>query len=163
VFDHLGSFASKNQAPLRFETKLYRAELSTFGRKVAVVSVSAANGALALAVLVVEDDFFVRYDIAGCLREAGYAVVETGSGEEALALCKSGMPIDMIVTDINLGGSASGWDVAKHFRLEQPDMPVVYMSGEVINPERCVPGSVVVAKPYQHIDILSACRRLHNR
>jgi CheY-like chemotaxis protein len=131
--------------------------------KVAVVSVSAANGAHTLAVLVVEDDFFVRYDIAGCLREAGYAVLETGSGEEALALCKSDMSIDMIVTDVNLGGSASGWDVAKHFRSKKPDMPVIYISGEVIDPERCVPGSVFVAKPYQHIDILSACRRLHDR
>jgi CheY-like chemotaxis protein len=125
------------------------------------VSVSAANGAHALAVLVVEDDFFVRYDIAGCLREAGYTVVESESGEEALALCKSG--IDLIVTDINLGGSASGWDVAKHFRSKKPDMPVVYISGELFDPERCVPGSVFVAKPYQRVDILSACRRLHNR
>ena len=41
--------------------------------------------------------------------------------------------------------------------------PVSYISGELINPEHCVPGSVFVAKPYQHIDILSACRRLHNR
>jgi CheY-like chemotaxis protein len=125
------------------------------------VSVSAANGAHALAVLVVEDDFFVRYDIAGCPRDAGYA--ESQSGEEALALCKSGMSIDMIVTDINLGGSASGWDVAKRFRSEQPDVPVVYISGEQFDPERCVPGSVFVAKPYQHFDILSACRRLHSR
>ena len=67
----------------------------------------------------------------------------------------------MIVTDINLGGSSSGWDVAKRFRSEKPNMPVVYISGELIDPERCVPGSVFVAKPYQHIDILSACRRLH--
>jgi CheY-like chemotaxis protein len=133
------------------------------GRKVAVVSVSAANGAHTLAVLVVEDDFFVRYDIAGCLREAGYAVIESESGEEALAFYESGMSIDIIVTDINLGGSASGWDVAERLRSEQPDMPVIYISGELIDPERCVPGSVFVAKPYQHIDILSACRRLHNR
>ena len=95
--------------------------------------------------------------------QAGYAVVETGSAAEAFALCKSGMSIDIIVTDINLGGSASGWDVAKHFRSKKPDMPVVYISGELINPDHCVPGSVFVAKPYQHIDILSACRRLHNR
>jgi len=27
--------------------------------------------------------FFVRYDIAGCLREAGYAVIEIASGEES--------------------------------------------------------------------------------
>ena len=153
VFNLSGSLASKNPS-------LYRAEESGFGRKVAVVSVSTANGAHALAVLVVEDDFFVRYDIAGCLREAGYAVIESGSGEEALALCKSGMPIDMIVTDINLGGSASGWDVAKRFRSEKPDMPVVYISGEQSDPECSVPGSLFVAKPYQHIDILSACLRL---
>ena len=69
--------------------------------------------------------------------------MESGSGEEALALCKSGMSIDMIVTDINLGGSASGWDVAKHFRSKKPDMPVVYISGELFDPERCVPGSAI--------------------
>jgi CheY-like chemotaxis protein len=127
------------------------------------VSVSAANGAHALAVLVVEDDFFVRCDIVGCLREAGYAVSESESGEEALALCKSGMSVDMIITDINLGGSASGWDVAKRFRSEQPNLLVVYISSEQFDPERCVPGSVFVAKPYQHIDILSACLRLRNK
>jgi response regulator RpfG family c-di-GMP phosphodiesterase len=55
------------------------------------VSVSVANGVRALAVLVVEDDFFVRCDVAGCLREAGYTVIETESGEAAIALCKSEM------------------------------------------------------------------------
>ena len=78
-----------------------------------------------------------RYDIAGCLREAGYAVIESESGEEALALCKSGISIGMIVTDINLGGSASGWDVAKRFRSEQPDMLVVYISGEQFDRTLC--------------------------
>ena len=74
-----------------------------------------------------------------------------------------GCAIDMIVTDINLLGRQIGWDVARRFRSEQPDMPVIYISGERFDPERCVPGSVFVAKPYQHIDILSACRRLHDR
>ena len=73
------------------------------------------------------------------------------------------MSIDMIVTDINLGGSASGWDVAKRFRSEQPDMPVVYISGEQFDPERCVRDSVFVAKPYQHTDILGACLRLRGK
>ena len=42
-------------------------------------------------------------------------------------------------------------------------MPVVYISGELIDSERCVPGSMFVAKPYQHIDILSACLRLRGK
>jgi len=129
-------------------------------QKAAVMSVSVANGVRALAVLVVEDDFFVRCDVAGCLREAGYTVIETESGEDAIALCKSEMTIDMVLTDINLGGPATGWDVAKRFRSEQPDLPVVYMSAQAIDRDRCVPGSVFVAKPYQHVDILSACQRL---
>jgi hypothetical protein len=33
------------------------------------------------------------------------------------------MTIDMIFTDINLGGTTTGWDVAKRFRSEQPDIP----------------------------------------
>jgi CheY-like chemotaxis protein len=112
--------------------------------------------ALTLAVLVVED-------IATCLLEAGYLVIEAASGEEAISICKSEVPIDMVFTDINLGGMTSGWDVAECFRAERPDVPLLYVSGEVINPERCVPGSVFVAKPYRHTDVLSACQRLRAR
>jgi hypothetical protein len=71
------------------------------------VPVSAANSAKALVVLLVEDEFFVRYDIATCLKEAGY-----------------------------------------------------YMSGDRIGHERRVPGSVFLAKPLKHDDVLSVCRRL---
>ena len=123
--------------------------------------VSAANGAKALVVLLVEDEFFVRYDIATCLREAGYVVIESGSGEDAVAVySKSAIMIDMVLTDINLGGSVSGWDVAECFRRERPDIPLLYMSGERIDHERCAPGSVFVAKPLQHSDVLNACQRL---
>ena len=157
-FAHLGALEPSDQAPqLHYKV---RAELRGLAAKAAIVSVSVANGVRALAVLVVEDDFFVRCDVAGCLREAGYTVIETESGEAAIALCKLEMTIDMAFTDINLGGTATGWDVAKRFRSEQPDMPVVYLSAQAFDRDRCVPGSVFVAKPYQHIDILSACQRL---
>ena len=102
----------------------------------------------------------MRCGVADDLREAGYTVIETESGEDAIALCKSEMTIDMVFTDINLSGAASGWDVAKRFLAHRPNVPVVYTSAPAIDRERCVPGSVFVAKPYQHIDILSACQRL---
>jgi CheY-like chemotaxis protein len=127
------------------------------------VPVSAANGARALVVLLVEDEFFVRYDIASCLREAGYVVVESATGEEAIALCWSRTPIDMVFTDINLGGPASGWDVAECFRTERPDIPLLYMSGDRVNPDRCLPGSRFVVKPLRHSDILSACHQLRSK
>jgi hypothetical protein len=66
----------------------------------------------------------------------------------------------MIITDVNLGGSGSGWDVAEFFRTVRPDMPVVYTSGKSVDPGRRVSGSVLVSKPCQNCDILKVCQRL---
>jgi len=114
----------------------------------------------AFVVLVVEDDFFVRSDTADVLREAGYVVIEAASGEEAIALCESGMSIDIVFTDINLARRVSGWDVAERCRAEQPNIPILYTSGKIIEPDRRVPGSVFLSKPYQRADVLIACERL---
>ena len=124
------------------------------------MSALAANEAQVIVVLGVEDEIFVRFDVVSCLHEAGYIVVEAGSGEEAVALCNSGTSIDIVFTDINLGGSASGWDVAERCRTVLPDVPVVYTSGKTIDPERCVTGSIFMSKPYRHSDILDVCQRL---
>ena len=126
------------------------------------MSVSVGNGSRTLVVLVIEDELLVRCDVADCLRDAGYVVVETASGEEAIALCKSNTSIDIVFTDINLVGPASGWDVAECFRIERPDVPVLYTSGKSVDSQRCVPGSEFVAKPYKIADVLKACQRLHN-
>jgi CheY-like chemotaxis protein len=127
------------------------------------VSISAANGAQTPVVLVVEDEFFVRLDVSTCLREAGYVVMESASGEEAIAICRrSAAMIDIVITDINLGGPANGWDVAECFREEQPDMPLLYVSADKVDPERCAPDSVFLAKPFQRREILNVCQRLRN-
>lgn len=125
------------------------------------MSALAANDAV--VVLVVDDEILVRFDVVRCLEDAGYAVIEAGTGEEAIALCNSGTPIDVVFTDINLGGSASGWDVAERFRTVRPRVPVVYTSGKSIDPGRCVVGSTFVSKPYRHGEILDVCRRLAAR
>ena len=81
------------------------------------MSVSAANGVRTAVVLVVEDDVLTRCGIAEHLREVGYTVVETASGEEAIGRCKSDPSIDIVFTDLHLIGSATGWDVADRQRL----------------------------------------------
>jgi CheY-like chemotaxis protein len=102
----------------------------------------------------------VRFSIAESLRQAGYAVIERTSGEEAIALSQSNISIDIVFTDISLIGAATGWDVADCFRADRPDVSVLYASGKWIDPGRCVPGSAFVAKPYRHDDVISACQRL---
>jgi CheY-like chemotaxis protein len=127
------------------------------------VSALAANDADVVVVLLVEGKIWARLDVASCLEDAGYVVVEAGSGEAAIALCNSGTSIDMVITDINLGGCTSGWDVAEYFRTARPEVQVVYTSEKTADPGRCVAGSVFVSKPYRHSDILEACQRVADR
>jgi CheY-like chemotaxis protein len=127
------------------------------------MSVSAANGAHAAVVLLVEDETLIRCDIADHLREVGYTVVEAASGEEAIAMCKSDMSIDIVFTDIHLIGSASGWDVAECVRADRPNISVLYTSGKSIDPGRGIPGSAFLAKPYQYNDVVNACDRLRTK
>ena len=71
--------------------------------------VLTANGARAAVVLVVEDEFLIRCNIADHLRQAGYTVVEAASGEEAVAICKADMSIDIVSpTSISSGRRAAG-------------------------------------------------------
>jgi CheY-like chemotaxis protein len=127
------------------------------------VPVSPAKAIDAAVILIVEDEFFVRTDIADHLRDAGYDVIETASGEEAIALCKSDWPIDMVFTDIKLAGSITGWDIAECFRMERPNVSVIHTSGDAIDHKRCGPGTIFIAKPYQHNEVLNACQRLRTK
>ncbi len=111
-------------------------------------------------VLVVEDESLVRFDIASYLEDAGFVVIEVSTGESAISLCNVGTSIDIIITDINLGGSVSGWDVAESFRTVMPNIPVLYTTAEPIDRSRCVPDSAILTKPYHNGDILKECQRL---
>jgi len=57
----------------------------------------------------------------------------------------------------------SGWDVADCFRIDRPNAPVLYTSGKAIDRQRCVPGSVFFAKPYDSAEIVEACEQLRTR
>jgi len=113
-------------------------------------------------VLVVEDEWLVRHTIVEYLREAGYAVLETESGEGALDFLahEDDRPIDIVFTDIRLGGALNGWDVAEAFRAKHPQLPVIYASGYAVTPPREVRDSMYFTKPYDPQDILRACRSL---
>jgi len=75
-----------------------------------------------IVVLVVEDDFMIREDAAGYLGAAGYTVLQAESGESALSQCDAAVQVDILFTDISLGGAATGWDVAEAFRIARTPM-----------------------------------------
>jgi len=111
-------------------------------------------------VLLVEDEWLVRMEMADALTEAGFAVIEAGSGEAALDLLARGQHIDLLVTDIRLGGGISGWNVAAVARDGDPNLPVVYASANPPDKARMVEGSAFLDKPSRTDLLLSTCARL---
>jgi two-component system, OmpR family, response regulator len=79
-------------------------------------------------VLIVEDEPLLRYSVAYALRSDGCLILEASDGEEAIAHLKAGEKIDIVFTDIALGGLLSGWDVADAFRLVRSEIPIIYTS-----------------------------------
>jgi CheY-like chemotaxis protein len=114
-----------------------------------------------LYILLVEDEWSVRTVIASFLRDQGHIVVEAATGEEAVELIAArAASIQALVTDIQLGGQVSGWEVAEAFRTAKPSAPIIYASGQPTDEQRRVPGSVFFGKPYDPQKILQAFKRL---
>ena len=111
-------------------------------------------------ILVVEDDWLLRQALEQELAAAGWAVREAESGETALEILKSGAVVDLLVTDIRLGGAADGWDVAEAFRAANARLPVIYVSGNPQREARRVAGSVFMPKPCDPARLVETCRTL---
>ncbi len=79
--------------------------------------------------LLVEDEEMVRQLVARVLRDLGYEVFETSSGDEAIALSDSlDRPIDLLVTDVVMPGM-SGRELAEILTVKRPATRVLFMSG----------------------------------
>src|SRR4051812_41657281 len=88
-------------------------------------------------ILIVEDESLIRETVVQALRDAGWEVLQAVSGEGAVAqLGRVAQVIDVVFTDIQLGGSLSGWDVAEVARKSRPGVSVIYTSGNSINRRR---------------------------
>jgi CheY-like chemotaxis protein len=112
-----------------------------------------------MRVLVVEDDPLVRYNAVEALCDEGFEVLEAGTAEDALKHCED-RAADVIFTDIRLGGSLTGWDIAERCRESNPSLPVIYATGYSHVRPRPVPGSLWFQKPYKVEQIVDAIRSL---
>ena len=110
-------------------------------------------------VLVVEDEALVRCLIVDEFAADGWQVIEAAKGEEALSLANEHQ-IGIVFTDIQLEGQLSGWYVAEAVRAAQPDMPVIYASGNATDKSRQVSASLFFDKPYEPAEVVGASARL---
>ena len=83
------------------------------------------------AVLVVDDEPFVRMDMAEVLRQAGFDVEEASNSDEALAKLRGGYPLRALVTDLQMPGTMNGYGLAKLVHKLFPQAAIVVNSGVV--------------------------------
>ena len=122
--------------------------------------------ALRTTVLVVEDEYLIAVDLQETLSAAGFSVVLHFGGADAIKdLDQSAMGIAALVTDIRLGEGPTGWEVARHARRLNPELPVVYTSGDSAHGWEAegVPSSVFLQKPYASAQVVTAVSTLINR
>jgi DNA-binding response OmpR family regulator len=117
-------------------------------------------------ILLVEDEELIRNIVEETLEDGGFKVVLADTGEEAVRLLdSSGSKYRALVTDIKLGrGTLSGWDVARHARSVDPELAVVYMTGDSAAEwsSQGVPNSVLLTKPFAPAQLLTAVAQLLN-
>jgi CheY-like chemotaxis protein len=117
----------------------------------------ANDSVLPPTILVVEDEILVRWVIAEHLRECGYRVIETGSGDEALdVLRRTGLTVDVVFSDVRMPGTIDGLALAQWIRRERPAIKIVLTSGFIKfadAAEALRDDAALIAKPYAMGDI----------
>lgn len=112
-----------------------------------------------MSVLLVEDEILILEIVQDALEQAGFHVRAAPSGSAALEYMSEGVEeLAGLVTDVRLGVGPNGWDLARHARRIQPDLPVIYMTGDSAAdwPAEGVPRSQVVQKPFAVGQIVTA-------
>ena len=114
-------------------------------------------------VLVVEDDEQVRRTVVAMLHDLGYATIEAGDGNSALAvLATDQREIDLMFTDVVLPGVLRGRELADRARAIRPRLAIAYTSGytqnAIIHHGRVDEGIVFLSKPYRKDDLARKLR-----
>ena len=112
-------------------------------------------------ILIVEDEALIRMDLSDMFEDAGFSVLEACDALEAIKLINMhGNSIEVLLTDIRLGGGPDGWDIARHTRSKLDDIPIVFVSGDSAKDwsEAGIDKSVMLAKPFADGDVLAAVR-----
>lgn len=89
---------------------------------------SSTHAPVPPTVLVVDDDVLVRFAISESLRAAGFQVVEAASAHDALGVMLAEVPIDVLLTDLQMPGAMDGFGLGQHARGVSPEMKVLVMS-----------------------------------
>ncbi len=117
-------------------------------------------------ILLVEDDDGVRDYAVEVLRDAGYQVIALADGKSALAALSETERVDILFTDVVLGGDLNGRQLAEEFSKKFPGVPVLFTTGytrnAIVHHGRLDAGVNLLNKPYTSQQLGDKLRQLIN-
>jgi CheY-like chemotaxis protein len=115
-------------------------------------------------VLVVEDDPQVQATVVEMLGSLGYRVLKADNASDALSVVKSGLPIDLLFTDVVMPGPLRSPELARQAKALQPNLVVLFTSGytqnAIVHGGRLDPGVELLSKPYGRDQLARKIRHL---
>ena len=120
-----------------------------------------------MKILVIDDEYLVRYTLARILRSEGYEVVTAADGQRGMAAFREAPP-DIVITDIIMP-EQDGIATIRQMRRERPEIKIIAISGEVITGNfdvlaisRKLGADDVIGKPFEAKALLACLRGLEN-
>ena len=111
-------------------------------------------------IVVVEDEPAVLRSTARILRDAGYAVIETGNGVIAREAIAGAQNVDLVLTDVMMP-KMGGKELAEHLEHDHPLLKIVFMTGYSNDP--AINESAdrhVLFKPFRSSGLLTKIREV---
>ncbi|QWT19417.1 response regulator [Bacillus sp. NP157] len=103
-------------------------------------------------ILVAEDDEAVRDTVVALLAGLGYRVLKARDAQSALSIIDSGIPIDLLFTDVVMPGPLKSPELARKARERVPGIAVLFTSGytenSIVHGGRLDEGVDLLSKPY---------------
>ena len=101
------------------------------------------------------------------LKALGYRVMTATDGQQALAILAKDPAVDLLFSDVVMPGGINGYELAEEASLRYPRLKVLLTSGYTANTAdtsfRGRFDSILLKKPYTHIDLAHRVRALLNR
>ena len=112
-------------------------------------------------ILIVEDDSDVRDMAIGMFESLNYTTLIAGSAKEALEILDREENIELLFTDVMLGGGDNGPELAKKAREDRPGLRILFASGYAAGEfEHGTPFNLgaLINKPYERAELARAVR-----
>ena len=115
-------------------------------------------------ILIVEDDLAVQAIAVDIISSLGYKVLKANDGRSALSILQSGIPVDLVFTDVVMPGPVQSPELARQAKALLPGIAVLFTSGytqnAIVHAGKLDEGVELIGKPYRREELARKIRQV---